>query len=425
MSDVRPNEIDFITAKQQIETELDKIGTLIELPRIVFEKGELKITFHPPVLEKHQIFDALMIIKSCIEHIRIHTMEPSFAVFQSLGSNLFETKSFTSGIKFKFVDIGSPRIEITRLGNLIQEEIQAIVLVFKLFCETKKQINPATILARLGATISGLGQESKSELTETWQSISGYEPTKQEVQETVLMPLSHPEIFHQVSQLSRGAGAGLPRAVLFEGPPGVGKTTMARILAKESGLPLVYVGVENILSKYYGESAQNLSAIFDACAAFERAILFLDEIDSLAGSRDDGLIEATRRVLSVLLRKIDGFDSKPGILTIAATNRAADLDRALLSRFDTIIRFPMPNSNERAAILRQYIHHLPDQELVKLAELAEGLSGRNLKDICQMAERRWARNLILKQEPVSPPPVNLYSELIQDKINDNEWLKLG
>lgn len=425
MSEVRLNEIDFLSTKQQIEAELDKIGTLIQIPKIVFEKGEFKITFYPPSLEKSQIFDALLVIKSCIEHIRIHTMEASFAVFQSLGSNLYETKLFASGIKFKFIDIGNPRIEITRPGNLLQEEIQAIILIFKLFCETKKKINPATILTRLGATISGLSQESKPELTETWQSISGYERTKQEVQETVLMPLSHPEIFHQVSQLSRGAGAGLPRAVLFEGPPGVGKTTMARILAKESGLPLVYVGVENILSKYYGESAQNLSAIFDACAAFERAILFLDEIDSLAGSRDDGLIEATRRVLSVLLRKIDGFDSKPGILTIAATNRAADLDRALLSRFDTIIRFPMPNSSERAAILRQYIRHLTDDELTELAKLSDGLSGRNLRDICQMAERRWARNLIIKQESISPPPVNLYSELIADKINDNEWLKLG
>jgi SpoVK/Ycf46/Vps4 family AAA+-type ATPase len=199
---------------------------------------------------------------------------------------------------------------------------------------------------------------------------------------------------------------------------------MARILAKEAGLPLVYVPIENILSKYYGESAQNMAAIFDACDAFERAILFLDEIDSLAGSREEGMIESTRRVLSVLLRKIDGFERKSGILTIGATNRAMDLDRALLSRFDTIIRFPMPDLHEREAIFRQYVHHLNDAELKKLAELGEGLSGRNIRDICQMAERRWARRLVLEKVTASPPPVSVYLELVRDKIRDIEWLQM-
>ncbi|MEQ9363190.1 MAG: ATP-binding protein, partial [Leptospirales bacterium] len=204
----------------------------------------------------------------------------------------------------------------------------------------------------------------------------------------------------------------------FEGPPGVGKTSMARIIAVETGIPMVYVPVENILSKFYGESAQNLGRIFDIAAGYDRVILFLDEIDSLAGSREGGLFEATRRVLSVLLRKIDGFDSRDGILTIGATNRTQDLDGALLSRFDTIIRFPLPNASERAGIFRRYARHLETGDLETLARGSEGLSGRSIQDICEYAERRRARTIIAAGGDLqaSPPPPELYLEITREKL---------
>ena len=191
---------------------------------------------------------------------------------------------------------------------------------------------------------------------------------------------------------------------------------MARLIALETGLPLVYVPVENILSKFYGESAQNMAAIFDAAGQLERALLFLDEIDSLAGSREEGMIEATRRVLSVLLRKIDGFEAHPGLMTIGATNRAQDLDRALMSRFDQTISFPLPNTVERGAIFGRYARHLSNEELLQLGGASAGLSGRTIQDACEYAERRWARMLITDGKELSPPPVTLYVEIVQAKM---------
>jgi len=108
--------------------------------------------------------------------------------------------------------------------------------------------------------------------------------------------------------------------------------------------------LEAIMSKFYGESENRLAEIFESAAALGRCVLFIDEIDSLATSREAGLHEATRRILSTLLRKIDSFESEGEVLVICATNRKKDLDPALISRLDLAIRFELPDSKTRALI---------------------------------------------------------------------------
>lgn len=430
--DVRKGELDFPQARAQLEAELEPLLAqrgIAERPAFSYERGETKLVFPAPGIDRGQIFDAMAILKNHIENLRIHTLEPGYVVFQDLGPNLYSSsRSAFDGIRFKFVSITNlSRIEISRRGNLSQDELQAAVRLFALFHPLEKSSDPGQRLGELGVQVYRAeaphveGEREGAINLGKRYGFAGYKRTKQEILETVILPLKHPEVFRGVARATRGVEEGsVPRAALFEGPPGVGKTTMARIIAAETGIPLVYVPIENILSKYYGESAQNMAAIFDAAALFERVILFLDEIDSLAGSREEGLFEATRRILSVLLRKIDGFDSRDGVLTIGATNRASDLDRALLSRFDTIISFPLPDLNERATIFRRYAGHLSTEEIEPLARASEGLSGRSIQDICEYAERRWARLLIQEGRAISPPPAELYREITAQKAAQHE-----
>lgn len=185
--------------------------------------------------------------------------------------------------------------------------------------------------------------------------------------------------------------ASRPRAVLFEGPPGTGKTSSARVIATQAGVPLVYLPLEAIVSKWYGEAEKRLAALLTACEAFrDGCIVFLDEVDSLATARGEGMHEATRRTLGVLLRHLDGFDADKRTVVIAATNRRADLDAALLSRFATSVHFGLPGPEDRARILEHYAKQLPPEDLRRLAEASPGLAGRDLRDICEQAERRWA-----------------------------------
>ena len=152
------------------------------------------------------------------------------------------------------------------------------------------------------------------------------------------------------------------------------------------------------------------------CASYEfKSILFLDEIDSLATSRNGEMHEATRRVLGVLLRQLDGFDQSSRSVVIAATNRKQDLDSALMSRFDSAIYFGLPDESCRFAILQKYAKHLREGELRDLAKLADGMSGRDLRDVCLMAERQWASKIVRKEVEWSLPPYPEYASSIEHR----------
>ncbi|CAA0817960.1 P-loop containing nucleoside triphosphate hydrolases superfamily protein [Striga hermonthica] len=293
-------------------------------------------------------------------------------------------------------------IEFMKPGSFTSEELDALASILMLAGQPKGlELRPKGDAAKvpakdktiaslegMGVKIYGLQQldaeQPKADIT--WENIAGYDEQKR------------------------------PRAVLFEGPPGTGKTSCARVIANQTGVPMLYVPLEVIMSKYYGESERLLGKVFSlANEIADGAIVFLDEVDSVATARDSETHEATRRLLSVLLRQIDGFEQEKKVVVIAATNRKQDLDPALLSRFDSMITFDLPDHQTRAAIVAQYAKHLKKSETIELASVTEGMSGRDIRDVCQQAERHWASKIIRGQaekneEQNSLPPLREYTE---------------
>ncbi|GFP85070.1 cell division cycle protein 48 homolog mj1156 [Phtheirospermum japonicum] len=324
-------------------------------------------------------------------------------------------------------------IEFMKPGSFTSEELDALASILQAAGQPKSlELRPKGDAARTPtkdktvASLEGMGvkiyghKEPNAELPKvdiTWDNIAGYENQKREIEDTILLALKSPEVYDDIARGTRCKfETNRPRAVLFEGPPGTGKTSCARVIANQAGVPLLYVPLEVIMSKFYGESERLLGKVFSLANEIgDGAIIFLDEVDSVATARDSETHEATRRLLSVLLRQIDGFEQEKKVVVVAATNRKQDLDPALLSRFDSMITFGLPDHPTREAIVAQYAKHLTKSELAELAVFTEEMSGRDIRDVCQQAERRWASKIIRGQaekneEQSSLPPLREYTE---------------
>ncbi|KAJ1605388.1 CDC48-like AAA ATPase [Cryptosporidium canis] len=259
-----------------------------------------------------------------------------------------------------------------------------------------------------------------------WDCLGGYEDVKRQIEEHIMLSLKSPEILDKIVDGTRvhKDSKNRPKLVLFEGPPGTGKTTSARIISNTIDIPLIYVSLENIVSKWYGESENRLAQIFDIAKKFNQGcIIFIDEIDALASSRDKtfSMHEGSKKILSVLLRKLDGFDTMNSkTLLICATNRRKDIDEAFLNRIDSTVIFNLPNESERELIFKQYAKHLTSEERLELSKISKKLSGRSIRQICLEAEREWASMILKKKElqkdEVELPPVEVYKNALKRRV---------
>ncbi|XP_013596582.1 PREDICTED: uncharacterized protein LOC106304733 [Brassica oleracea var. oleracea] len=230
------------------------------------------------------------------------------------------------------------------------------------------------------------------EIGVTFADIGSLDETKESLQELVMLPLRRPDLF-------KGGLLKPCRGILLFGPPGTGKTMMAKAIANEAGASFINVSMSTITSKWFGEDEKNVRALFTLAAKVSPTIIFVDEVDSMLGQRTRaGEHEAMRKIKNEFMTHWDGLMSSSGdrILVLAATNRPFDLDEAIIRRFERRIMVGLPSVESREKILRTLLSKEKTENLDfhELAQMTDGYSGSDLKNFCTTAAYRPVRELI-------------------------------
>ncbi len=219
----------------------------------------------------------------------------------------------------------------------------------------------------------------------TWDDIGGLDDAQMRLKEGVELPLKSPQSFKRL-------GIRPAKGFLLFGPPGTGKTLLAKAVAREAEANFIATKSSDLLSKWYGESEQQVSRLFERARQVAPTVLFIDEIDSLAPARGGGLGEpaVTERVVNTILAEMDGLEELQGVVVLAATNRPTLLDPALLrpGRFDELVYVPVPEAKGRRKILGIHTKGMPlaaDVDLDALAERTERFTGADLEDLTRRA----------------------------------------
>jgi len=229
----------------------------------------------------------------------------------------------------------------------------------------------------------------------TWEDIGGLEGVKRELQEVVQYPVEHPEKFEKF-------GMSPSKGVLFYGPPGCGKTLLAKAIANECQANFISVKGPELLTMWFGESEANVRELFDKARSSAPCVMFFDELDSIATQRGSSVGDAGGagdRVLNQLLTEMDGMNAKKTVFIIGATNRPDIIDGALLrpGRLDQLIYIPLPDDASRKQIFTSVLRKSPvagDVDLDALVAVTKGFSGADITEICQRAAKYAIRESI-------------------------------
>jgi transitional endoplasmic reticulum ATPase len=254
----------------------------------------------------------------------------------------------------------------------------------------------------------------------TWEDIGDLEEAKARLREIVELPMRHPELF-------RHLGIEPPKGVLLYGPPGVGKTLLAKALANEVGAYFIAINGPEIMSKFYGESEQRLREIFEEARKNAPAIIFIDEIDAIAPKREEVVGEVEKRVVAQLLTLMDGLAERGRVIVIGATNRPDALDPALRrpGRFDREIEIPPPDKKARREILVVHTRSVPlddDVNLDKIAEMTHGYTGADLAALVKEAAMNALRRFLAEKNVDLSKPIP--SDLLRTlKVSMNDFIQ--
>ncbi len=279
------------------------------------------------------------------------------------------------------------------LGPLLLTTILPLVIIiiifFMIFRQARGNAMQAFDFTKAKTRILGAGGTQKQKIT--FNDVAGLKEAKEELNETIDF-LKNPDRYLKM-------GAKIPRGVLLMGLPGTGKTLLAKAIANESGVPFFSISGSEFIELFVGVGASRVRSLFEQAHRAKRAIIFIDEIDSIGKVRGVGLTgghEEREQTLNQILAEMDGIESEEGIIVLGATNRPEYLDPALLrpGRFDRRIVLDLPDVNDREAILKIHCRKTPLAKNVDLREVAErtpGFSGADLANVVNEAALLAAR----------------------------------
>ena len=344
-------------------------------------------------------------VNDAVQVKKVETKTAKTVVLVPINDVVTVDKEFTDFVKNRLKGLplsDDDEISVMILGNSMEFKIN------KITPKGVVKINRSSNLTILDETTS----DRKIHIT--YEEVGGLRTVIKSMREIVELPLKHPELFSRL-------GVEPHSGVLLYGPPGCGKTLLAKVLATESDANMYSINGPEIMNKYYGETEARLREIFKEAKDNSPSIIFIDEIDAIAPKREEVFGDVEKRVVAQLLALMDGLTDRGNVVVLGATNRPDSVDPALRrpGRFDREIEISVPNIDGRIEILQIHTRGMPigkDVDLEKLASELHGYTGADIKSLCRESAIKAIRRYL--------PKIDLENKRIPSKILQSMEIQL-
>ena len=344
-------------------------------------------------------------LNDAVQVKKVETKTAKTVVLMPINDVVTVDKEFTDFVKNRLKGLplsDDDEISVMILGNSMEFKIS------KIMPKGVVKINRSSNLTILDEATSD------KKIRITYEEVGGLRTVIKSMREIVELPLKHPELFSRL-------GVEPHSGVLLYGPPGCGKTLLAKVLATESDANMYSINGPEIMNKYYGETEARLREIFKEAKDNSPSIIFIDEIDAIAPKREEVFGDVEKRVVAQLLALMDGLTDRGNVVVLGATNRPDSVDPALRrpGRFDREIEISVPNIDGRIEILQIHTRGMPigkDVDLKKLASELHGYTGADIKSLCRESAIKAIRRYL--------PKIDLENKRIPSKILQSMEIQL-